>query len=197
MSFRLNALRPKNTAGLPTAKLGNLFLLYVDDILEMPETNAKGILTTGNIVLKAGRRFHVLYLTPKTQKYNIDIEGETQSSGFKKKVSGYHPGNELEIQEWVKNNVNNGFVIVYESCDSEYRKILGSKCNPLFFKGSWKDDTEGKGYDLNFEQTFADETPILFYNGNILVDEDATVEPGVLPDGIMFYADFEMFNNEW
>ena len=69
--------------------------------------------------------------------------------------------------------MNQGFIIVVKSCTSGLSKIYGSVINPLYFTGSFVDDSEHKGYELTFEQTFADDTPVLFYGGNILVDEDA------------------------
>ncbi|AFR35876.1 hypothetical protein [Riemerella anatipestifer] len=172
MAFRLNATKPNKNAGLPTPK-SELYLLYVEDIISMPTANPKGVITEGNIVIADGRRFHVLYLTPSTQTHNRDTEGDVDSRGWKKKITGHYPGDEIEINEFVKNNTNQGFVIVSKTCNSEYKRIYGSKCNPLYFTGAYVDDSEKKGYELTFEQEFADNDPVLFYNGNILVDEDA------------------------
>ncbi|MEJ8598532.1 hypothetical protein JSO62_07485, partial [Riemerella anatipestifer] len=171
-NFRLNATKPNKNAGLPTPK-SELYLLYVEDIISMPTANPKGVITEGNIVIADGRRFHVLYLTPSTQTHNRDTEGDVDSRGWKKKITGHYPGDEIEINEFVKNNTNQGFVIVSKTCNSEYKRIYGSKCNPLYFTGVYVDDSEKKGYELTFEQEFADNDPVLFYNGNILVDEDA------------------------
>lgn len=171
-NFRLNAKKPHKNAGLPTPK-SEIYLLYVEDIISMPQSNPKGVVTEGNILIADGRRFHILYLTPSTQTHNRDTEGDVDSRGWKKKIVGHYPGDEIEINEFIKNNTNQGFVIVVKSCGSNYKKIYGSKCNPLFFTGAFIDDSEKKGYDLTFEQEFADADPVLFYDGNILVDEDA------------------------
>ncbi len=174
-NFRLNARKPKNNAGLATPK-GEIYLLYREDIIAMPEKDKRGVLTTGDIIIKEGRRFHLLYTTPATQVHNRDTEGDVDSRGWKKKISGNYPGDELEINEFVKNNLNQGFIAVVKSCQSEFMKIYGSVNNPLYFTGSFVDDNERKGYELTFEQTFADEDPVLFYSGKILVDEDAFSE---------------------
>ncbi|SSZ46478.1 hypothetical protein [Bergeyella zoohelcum] len=171
-NFRLNAKKPANNAGLPTAKT-ELYLLYVEDIISMPEVNEKGILTTSDIIIKDGRRFHILYQTPSSQVHTRTIEGDTDSRGFKKKLTGSYPGDDLEINEFVKQNINQGFVILVKSCNSNVKKIYGSKCNPLYYTGTFTDDNDRKGYELTFEQEFADDTPVLFYTGNVLVDEDA------------------------
>lgn len=190
MNFRLNARKPKNNAGLPTPK-GEIYLLYIEDIVSMPKANERGVLTNGDIIIKENRRFHILYLTPSTQAFNRNTEGDVDSRGWKKKITGSHPGDELEINEFVKNNVNQGFIAVVKSCDSSYKKIYGSVNNPLFFTGTFSDDSEHKGYELTFEQTFADDTPVLFYQGKILVDEDATLDRNIQMSD--FIKDF--FNN--
>lgn len=170
--FRLNAKKPKQNSGLATPK-EEIYLLYVEDIINMPKSDSKGILTRGNFIMKHGRRFHLLYLTPLSQSHNRNTEGDVDSRGWKKKITGSYPGDELEINEFVKNNINQGFVAVVKSCNSQYKKIYGSKNNPLYFTGSFVDNNESKGYELTFEQNFADDTPVLFYQGNILIDEDA------------------------
>ncbi|WP_125151693.1 hypothetical protein [Bergeyella zoohelcum] len=172
-NFRLNARKPqRNNAGLGTPK-GEIFLLYREDIVSMPDIDKRGVLTSGDIMIKAGRRFHILYTTPTSQVHYRETEGDVDSRGWKKKITGHYPGDELEINEFVKNNLNQGFIAIIKSCDSEFMRIYGSVNNPLYFTGSFTDDNDKKGYELTFEQNFADENPVLFYQGKIIVDEDA------------------------
>lgn len=194
-NFRLNARKPKGSAGLPTPK-GELYLLYREDIISLPPVDAKGILCNGDIHLKNGRRFHILYLTPSTQKRNIKSEGEVDSRGFKKKVTGNYPGDDLEIHQFVKNNINQAFVIVMNSYDKQFHRIYGSIENPLYFTGDFNDDDSAKGYELTFEQNFADENPLLFYNGTIIVDESAINDPDVEFDGVYARRDGTNLNDE-
>lgn len=201
-NFRLNARKPKNgSGGLPTAKKGELYLLYVEDINSLPAVNQKGILASGDIHLKNGKRFHILYLTPSTQKRNIKSEGDVDSRGFKKKVTGNYPGDELEIHEFVKNNINQGFVIVMNSYDKQFHRIYGSLDNPLYFTGEFNDDDSSKGYELTFEQNFADGTPLIFYDGQIILDESVIDDPDVDFDGLFARRDGSNLNqneiNSW
>lgn len=219
--YRLNARKPKNSAGLPTAKRGELYLIHRQDIASMPAIDPKGVLCTGDIHLKPGRRVHILYLTPSTQKRNTSSEGDADSRGFKKKVTGNFPGDDLEIHQFIANNINEAFVIVMNSYDQVYQRMYGTKDNPLYFTGEFKDENDSKGYELTFEQNFADEHPVLFYNGGILIDESATEEPDVEFDskyarkdgsnltdddvedwtdmfsGKFFKADFFPISNQW
>ena len=187
-NFRLNARKPKGNAGLPTPK-GELYLLYTQDIISLPPVAEKGILCNGDIHLKNGRRFHILYLTPSTQKRNIKSDGEVDSRGFKKKVTGNFPGDDIEIHQFIKNNINQGFVIVMNSYDKGFHRIYGSVENPLYFTGDFNDDDSAKGYELTFEQNFADENPLLFYNGTIVLDESAIDDPDIEFDGLFARRD--------
>ncbi|PWN67614.1 hypothetical protein [Chryseobacterium oncorhynchi] len=189
-SFRLNARKPKNSSsGLPTPKKGELYILDTDDIISLPPTVDKGIVCTGDIHLKPGRRFHILYLTPSTQKRNIKTDGDAESRGFKKKVSGAYPGDEIEIHQFIKNNINKGFVVVMNSYDQVYHRIYGSKENPLYLTGEFNDDNDKKSWEITFEQNFADETPLLFYNGSIILDESALEDPDIDFEGIFARKD--------
>ncbi|WP_336689392.1 MULTISPECIES: hypothetical protein [unclassified Chryseobacterium] len=194
--FRLNARKPKNVgAGLPTPK-GELYLLYKDDITSMPLRSEKGVMCIGDIHLKNGRRFHILYLTPTTQKRNIKSDGEVDSRGWKKKVSGNYPGDQIDIHEFARLNINQGFVIVMNSYDDVYHRIYGSFENPLYFTGEFTDDSDKKGYELTFEQNFADKDPVLFYNGEIILDESAIEDPDIDFEGLFARRDGSNLNHE-
>ncbi|MHA7822484.1 hypothetical protein ACVVIH_06950 [Chryseobacterium arthrosphaerae] len=192
----MNARKPKSTAGLPTAKKGELYLLHVDDIASLPSTVDKGIVCQGDIHLKNNRRFHILYLTPSTQKRNIKTDGEVDSRGFKKKATGSYPGDEIEINQFIKNNINEGFVVVMNSYDQVYHRVYGSKANPLYFTGEFNDDNDKKAWELTFEQNFADDTPVLFYNGTIVIDESALEDPDVDFDGLFARRDGGNLNQD-
>lgn len=194
-SFRLNARKPKNTAaGLPTPK-GELYLIYKEDIISLPPVLEKGVLCQGDIHLKPGRRFHILYLTPSTQKRNIKTDGDVDSRGFKKKVTGSYPGDEIEIHQFIKNNINQGFVVIMNSYDQVYYRIYGSLANPLFLTGEFNDDNDKKSWEITLEQSFADENPVLFYNGSIIIDESALEEPDIDFEGVFARKDGTNLNN--
>ena len=179
--MKLSAGKPsKINAAAPSPKKGLIKLIDVADILAMPNVDNLGIACIDDFDLKPTAEFQYLYLTPSTQKYEINPDGDADSRLFRKKIFGSYPGSHLEIFEFIKENINRSFVAVYKECDSEYSKIFGSIYNPLFISPNYKDDSESKTYEITLEQNDSDDVPILFYNGG---------EPVIVDDGILEIVD--------
>lgn len=175
MAIRLNALKPKTkSAGLPSSKNGTIRLMRCEDVITMPPTDELGIACLGDFVLEENAEFQFLYLTPQTQKYEINATGEVDERLFQKKVSGSYPGSDIEIFEFIKKHINQGWIVVYKEDCEPYAKIFGSPKNPLFLNPNYKSDSTGKGYEVALQQNSSDKVPVLFYNGEfpvIIVDE--------------------------
>ncbi len=179
MAIRLNAHKPtKKNAGLPSSKNGTIRLMRCEDVIAMPPTDSLGIACLGDFQLKPEAEFQFLYLTPKTQKYDINNTGEVDERLFKKKVFGSYPGNDLQIFEFVKNNINQGFIIVYKEDCEQYSKIFGSPKNPLFLSPNYQSDSSGKGFEITLEQNTSDNIPVLFYNGEfpVYIEDEGIIE---------------------
>ena len=168
--MRVNVVKPANNSGLPSAKYGYLYVAQADDVVTFPGVDESGVVAVGDIVLREGFKFTLLYLTPSKQKVNTDTTGELESRGFNQKITGSYPGDEIQINAFVKDLLNKPLIIVSEICGKPYRKIFGTSWNPMYFSTNFKDDSSDKLWDLDFEKAFPDETPALFYNGIIEVD---------------------------
>lgn len=188
-NFRKSVPKPTMIgAGAPTPKKGLVTFMHSDDVLEFPVRDANGVIMLGNIVLKAGSKMHQLYLTSSSQKGSHEIEGEEDNEGFVKKFEGTHPGDSLEVNEFVNNSLGEGFIIIYGiGCGNSQGKVLGTPCNPMKLKGSYADDKDGRKHTLMFEQTYKDTVLAGFYDGAITladnfvaptVDVDMTVANG-------------------
>lgn len=166
-NLRKSAPRPTGVApGAPTAKGGELTVIYADDILVFPGRNAGGVVMVGNIVLKAWAVMEKLYLTPSSQKASYAVDGDEDSEGFMPKIEGTHPGDEIEINEFAQNSLGTPFVIVYGlGCGTNQGKVLGSPCNPLKCKPEFTDDKDGTKTNFVFEQTVKSKEIAGFYNG--------------------------------
>lgn len=175
MAIRLNALKPKTKSpGLPSSKNGTIRLMRCEDVISMPPTDELGIACLGDFVLEENAEFQFLYLTPQTQKYEINATGEVDERLFQKKASGSYPGSDIEIFEFIKKHINQGWIVVYKEDCEPYAKIFGSPKNPLFLNPNYKSDSTGKGYEVALQQNSSDKVPVLFYNGEfpvIIVDE--------------------------
>ncbi len=172
-NFRKSVARPAPGAGAAKPKNPLVKVIYADDLLEYPPTDENGVLMLGNIVLKDGAKTHTLYLTNDTQKSSHTTEGDADAEGIMKKFEASHPGDELEINEFVQNSLGIGFIIVHElECGSTRKKVIGTKCNPLYLKDEFSDDKEAVKHVLTFEQRMRDRHVAKFYDGELQFEEN-------------------------
>jgi hypothetical protein len=176
-TFRRSVPKPAAGAGASKGKNSTVTIVHKDDILAFPQYDQYGVRLIGNIVLKAGAKMHTLYMTDDFQKVSHTYEGEPDAGGFKKMFEGTHPGDEIEINEFVQNNNEEAFLIVYDlDCNTNSRKIVGLPCNPMYLKGDFEDSKDGVKHTLKFEQRRADRHLSKFYSGELIFVEN-TVSP--------------------
>jgi hypothetical protein len=176
--MRLSLVKTKDNAALPSAKKGIITLIHVDQIIAMPETDDRGIRCVNELQLIENAEFQYLYLTPFTQKEEISPIGEVESTLFLPKVSGTYPGNKIGAAEFLKENINEPFIMVYDDCTENSRIIYGTKHQPMYMKPDYKSDSTGKLWNFIFEQSEATDTPFLLYSG-------AVPDVGPLPETIL------------
>ena len=153
MYIATNVAKPVGTsAGAAAPKDPNVAIIAVDDIQTWPQRDDKGVLVSGNIVMKAGKTPTLVYMTASKIKAPVESDGDEDSISLKHKFEGEHPGNSLEIAEFVQNWLGKPCIIVHGSCSDSYRKIAGTKCAPLQLKPSSQDDNDGRKQMLVFEQ---------------------------------------------
>ena len=163
--MRLSLHKSNNNASLPSSKKGIITLIHIDEIIAMPKTDYQGIRCLNEIQLKENPQLQYLYLTPFTQKEEITPSGDIESTLFSTKISGTFPGNKIEAAEFLKQNINEPFVIIYEDFTENTKFIYGSKYHPLFIKSDYKSDSTGKLWNFTLEQSHASDTPYLYYEG--------------------------------
>lgn len=163
--MRLSLHKSNNNASLPSSKKGIITLIHIDEIIAMPKTDYQGIRCLNEIQLKENPQLQYLYLTPFTQKEEITPSGDIESTLFSTKISGTFPGNKIEAAEFLKDNINEPFVIIYEDFTENTKFIYGSKYHPLFIKSDYKSDSTGKLWNFTLEQSHASDVPYLYYDG--------------------------------
>jgi hypothetical protein len=80
--------------------------------------------------------------------------------------------------------LNEPMIILSEVCGEKHRRIHGTPWNPMYLSTSFKDDNVDKNWEFNFDQAFPYVDLPLFYNGEVIVNEDAArvYVLGVKPD---------------
>jgi hypothetical protein len=153
MYIRTNVAKPAGSSpGAAAPKEPNVVVVAVDDILVWPMRDLNGVRTLGNFTLKPGAKMIQLYMTPSKIKASYEAEGEEDTITYKQKFEGEHPGDSLEIEEFITNWTGVNAVIIHGSCTDNFRKIVGTKCAPVQLKASSQDDNEARKKMLTFEQ---------------------------------------------
>ena len=153
MYIAKNVAKPVGkSAGAAAPKEPNVTIIATKDIATWPERDDKGVLIAGNFVLKAGAKAISVYMTSSKIKAPYESDGDEDSISVKHKFEGEHPGNELEINEFVQNWMGEPCIVIHGSCSDAFRKIAGTKCAPLQLKPSGQDDNDGRKHMLVFEQ---------------------------------------------
>jgi hypothetical protein len=167
-NFRKSVPKPQGGSGTAKPKKGLLTLIYAADVLSEPARDSKGVRMVGNFVLTGTAKMETLYATPSTQKFTQEIEGDEDMEGFVKKLEAIHPADNLEINEFVQNNIGVPVIIIFgDGCGAAAGRVLGSVCNPMKLKGSAANDNEGRKNTLMYEQSVKDDKVAGFYYGEI------------------------------
>jgi hypothetical protein len=169
MAIRKSVPRPAPGSGAPRGKNPILKFFYVSDIVSLPNSDSTGVRTVGNIVMKEGTAPIDFYATDDMQKFSHSIDGEADAEGFLKKIEASHPGDSVDVNEFMQKSLGEGFIVLYPNdCEASQYKMMGTKCNPLYIKGGdFMDDKDGIKHTITFEQRRRDRNVAKFYQGVI------------------------------
>ena len=173
--FRKSVPRPVAGAGSPKGKNGNVTVVYVDDLLAFPPVNADGVLLIGTIILKPSSKMEKIYMTDASQKVSHKYDGDPDAGGLTKMFEGTHPGDELEINEFIQNNLEVPVILIYDlDCNTGKRKVVGLPCNPMYLKPEFEDAEGGVKHTLVYEQRRRDRHVSKFYEGELILADNYT-----------------------
>lgn len=141
-----------NSAGASAPKDPNVTIIPVSYIQTWPDRDSGKVNHVGSFVMKAGMIPFSIYMSPSKIKATFESEGDEDAITFKQMFEGEHPGNELEIAEFVQNFSGVPCIIVYGSCVDQFKKVIGTKCAPVQLKPSLLDDNDKRHHTLKFEQ---------------------------------------------
>jgi len=129
--------------GAPKGKDPNIIIWRTEDVQTMPPRDGKGIRITGDIVLKTNANAIAIYATPKSIKRFDAGEGEPDYKAFINNLEFDHPGDEIELQEFVANNINHNLNAMSMRQGGKAKKVHGTPTEPLQFDIEEQDDDEG------------------------------------------------------
>lgn len=154
-------------AGAATAKDPNVAIFKTEDIVSMPTRNGAGVLAEGSFVMKPGKFPIYVYMTGVNQNLGYQTEGEVDKEQILTNFVGNHPGDTLDVHEFVQNHLGEDLIIVVGSCNDPYKRILGSKCAPMRLKNNFTSNNEGNTSEMTFEPTQATRFVPAWWQGEI------------------------------
>lgn len=166
MYKKVSITKGKGAPGAPKAKDPNIIIILARDILTMPAR--VGVKIAADIILKAGAEAIGVYLTPTTISRNDNSEGDPDKEGWIQNVAGTHPGDSIEINEFLEANIGEDFVLITKECSvTASVKVHGSVCAPLKLVAEGQDNNEGVGQTLTFKSALRSNEKSAFYSGAI------------------------------
>ena len=167
-------------SGAPVGKDPNVIIAYADDILTSPPRDGKGVKMLGDFVFKPGASMYKLYMTPSKQDAKFESEGEEDELGFKQMFSASHPGNSLEINEFVMHALGRDIIIFFGDCTSAHKVVFGAKCSPMKLKPGFQMNNDATKHTFEFEQYTRTALVMGHYFGNLVfaapTETDVTVD---------------------
>ncbi|MAR57244.1 MAG: hypothetical protein CMM93_08685 [Rickettsiales bacterium] len=166
-------------AGAASANRPNVTFVRAEDVLVFPTRDAKGVKLVGDFVLKSGAKMFTIYLTPSKQVKNYTSEGDEDMETIKQKFEGWHPGDDLDINEFVQNNLGVGYFIIADNCTDGFKRAYGTPCAPMKLNAEQTDDSSGRGVKMTFEQIVGSKYVPAFYEGNLSLAAPADTDVSV------------------
>jgi hypothetical protein len=161
----------------PGTGSGKSEVIIVDaaDVLVYPPRDAKGVKVMGNFVLKPNARMVKLYTTKSKGSAPVESDGEEDSINMKQKFETQHPGNRLEIKEFIQNWLGKDVYIIHGSCADDFREVMGTPCAPLQLKPSKTDGNDARFWTLMFEAFATSQFLPGHYEGELVFGDPVAV----------------------
>ncbi|MFB9055059.1 hypothetical protein ACFFVB_18405 [Formosa undariae] len=151
--------------GAYKAKKPNVAIVDADDVLAYPGRDSKGVKTTGNYVLKPNANMIRIYMTPETIDAGFEVDGPEDGKVFTQTFKGEHPGESLDIKEFIQNWLGRPALIFEENCRDNSMNVYGTQCSPLKLSPTFQSNKEGTKHMLSFEQPNPVEYLPAYYTG--------------------------------
>lgn len=142
----------KTSSASAAPKEPNVTIIAVKSILNWPARDSKKVKMNGNFTFTTNPKIASLYLTSSKSSAPYENTGEEDSMSVKHKFEGEHPGNDLQINEFIAEWLNEPCIVIHGSCQDAFRKVVGTKCAPVQLKPTGQDNNDGRKHMLVFEQ---------------------------------------------
>jgi hypothetical protein len=146
--------KKSSNAGAPSPKKDKIVVFRWGDVPAPPARDAKGIVITTDLTLDAAADAIEIYITPGTLSVKQTQEGDIDAKAWLQEISGQHPGDDILIDEFLANNINENLGLIVAPYDAAAdKKLCGSPSAPLQIEAESLDDKEGNKNTITFKST--------------------------------------------
>jgi hypothetical protein len=151
-------------------KKDQIILMALQDILNFPERDSKGVVITGDFVMKPGCYAVRIYATKESIKAGSTSEGDTDAEGFNHNLEFEHPGNSTDIREFKTHWLSQDIIALVEHCSNGKKDLLGTLCAPLRLSTKWEDDKDKNKSTITLKSSQKSEFEVADYRGSLTFD---------------------------
>lgn len=165
--------KKESNAGRPKGKKHYVILFKWEDVATYTR-DEKGVRVTA-LTFKSGKKPCAVYGTDSTIHSYQTSEGEDDARGFIHHTDFEHPGTEIEISEFLNNNINEDLGSITLDCSGNDAKIAGTPCQPLkLTKADSQDNKEGAKNTINMASSMRG--PVLGHIAKSLITPTGSAE---------------------
>lgn len=151
MYAKVNLNKPGGISPGSGAPKSETIIVDVEDIQVFPVSDQNGVKLAGQFALKPGASMIKMYGTKSKTDAPYESDGDEDSISITQKFMIQHPGNNLEIKEFVQNWLGRNVIILHKACQDGFYEVMGTPCAPLQVKPAKVDNNDGRYHTLNFE----------------------------------------------
>lgn len=171
MSYiKVNLAAPSGISEGSGSGKDQVVIILADDVAVYPPRDGNGVKMVGNFVPKANAKMVTLYTTKSKGEAPVDSDGDEDSISIKQMFNCQHPGNRLEVKEFVQNFLGKNVYVLHKSCQDNFFEVMGTPCAPLQLKPKKTDTNDARFWSLNFEAYAKSAFVPGHYEGELVLD---------------------------
>lgn len=151
MYQKVHLKKPTGISPGSAAPKSETVIVEVADLLVYPLSDSKGVKLIGNFVLKPGASMIKIEGTKSKTDAPYESDGDEDAISISQKFMLQHPGNELEVKEFVQNWLGKEVIVFHKSCSDNFYEVMGTPCAPLQIKPAKTDNNDARFHTFNFE----------------------------------------------
>ena len=175
MFGNINLDKPSGSAPGGAAPKNEIIIIDTEFLAIFPSSDIDGVKLVGQFVMKPGYFPIKVYSTKSKTEADYETSGDEDSPNIAAKIMLQHPGNKLEVKEFVQRYLGRDVIVLHKACSDGFYEVLGTPCAPLQLKASKKDGNDGRFHTLAFEPFAKSNQVPKHYEGSITFAEPFAV----------------------